>query len=443
MVSILSCLTSCKDDNETVPGLNVISATINGYSFKTEIPEIPTNMSIEIVFGSALNKQLMEASFSLSSNGTSVPAEVSLSNANSKAIITASLEYETSYNFELASGSIGMNGEVLKETILISFITVSDEIVRSMAPCTGTTNCLRTMSLTSSNSTASFDFFANYPVFLENAIWENLTQAIIVVHGQNRDADNYYQYLTQALNSTGLADETVLISPWFKSANEALGDDLYWSTSNWRDGQNSGGGFQLSSFAVIDSLIAQLSDKAHFPELEKIIVTGHSSGGLFTHVYALANQSETAETEISYDYIVANSQYFYYPLEQRLNESNGEFYTPADCVGHDHWPLGFSNHPSYIGSISQSDLNARFAGRSLTYLLGNNTENDGSLNTSDCDAILLGSSRYQRGENIFEFMNEYFPNNDHNRVIVDGIGHDGERMYQSQPFQNLLKNLIN
>jgi ABC-type sugar transport system substrate-binding protein len=75
-------------------------------------------------------------------------------------------------------------------------------------------------------------------------------------------------------------------------------------------------------------------------------------------------------------------------------------------------------------------------------LLGNGNQSDPSLNTSDCGAVLLGSTRYQRGENMFYFINQKFPDNNSKQVIVEGIGHNGQAMYQSTEFRDLLNDLL-
>ena len=105
--------------------------------------------------------------------------------------------------------------------------------------------------------------------------------------------------------------------------------------------------------------------------------------------------------------------------------------------------MGFTNHPGYV-DMTASDYNDQFKNRNITYLLGNGTGPDGTLNTTNCNATLLGSTRYLRGENMFEFMNTFYSNeNAHQRTIVEGVGHDGEGMYTSPEFSDLLKKTLN
>jgi hypothetical protein len=195
---------------------------------------------------------------------------------------------------------------------------------------------------------------------------------------------------------------------------------------------------------VIDLLIDQLADEEHFPILDHIIITGQSSGGRFTHLYAPANTSENTHTDIRFDYVVSESQYFYYPDGQRINENISLLFTPVDCAGYTVWPLGFNFVPPYVSAITESTFNDQFVSRSIHYLLGNGTGSDGSLNTTDCSAILLGSSRYQRGENMFRYVELRYPGiHNHTRTVAQGITHNGSAIYQSPEFRQLLQDLMN
>lgn len=436
-------LISCSNGNEDTPEIPLISSSVNGYSLDSSLDQIPVDLKIELVFGSSIDQAALRNAISLTSSSADVPFDLSLSNANSKVILEASLAYDESYSFSVSRDVIGVDGGALSNALSISFTTVADEIIRSMAPCTGTTDCLQAIELDIDGTPAPFWVYANYPLDIENAIWEDLKRAIIVVHGQNRDADNYYEYLTSTLSGLDLNESTLLIAPWFRDTPETSSDEFYWTTSAWREGGNSNGNFNVSSFALVDSLIQILANKEHFPVMEQVTVTGHSSGAMFTHTYAAASSAEDIHTEFSFQYVVANSQYFYYPLEYRYNEETDVFYVPTDCSGYDQWPYGFSAHPNYITLSDQELFNSRFEERAVIYLLGNDTSNDSALNTTNCKATLLGSTRYQRGENMFAFMNTYFPNHAHSRVIVESIGHDGEGMYKSEEFKSWLSSSIN
>ena len=43
---------------------------------------------------------------------------------------------------------------------------------------------------------------------------------------------------------------------------------------------------RLSTFAVLDHLLETVTDSEHLPNLQSVVIAGHSSGGEFTHRYA-------------------------------------------------------------------------------------------------------------------------------------------------------------
>mgnify|MGYP006280883219 FL=1 len=176
--------------------------------------------------------------------------------------------------------------------------------------------------------------------------------------------------------------------------------------------------------------------------MENIIIVGQSSGGLFVHTYAAATDIEQKHPDLQFRFVVGESQYFYYPDDRRVNESSNTLFTPSTCTGHNIWPLGYRTAPPYVSNTDLQTLNAQFLERELIYLLGNGTGSDGALNTNECRATLLGSSRYQRGENMMTYLNLAYPGHSHRKVIAADITHDGSRIYQSQAFRMLLNDLL-
>lgn len=322
---------------------------------------------------------------------------------------------------------------------------VSEPVYTVAAPCTSASElCIQTISFTGEDEReARFHFYSNYPILNDTAIWGNLKYAIIVIHGQNRDADNYFTYLTATLAQMGLSDSTVLIAPYFKSNTQADPGDLFWP-SDWRIGvESNNSAVRISSFTAIDSLVSRLAEKQYFPFLERVIISGHSSGALLTQLYAATNSSDS-RFESGLDYIVANSQYFYYPEDVRFNPSNGTFAKPGTCPGYNRWPYGFEASPESVEKLGSQMLNDQFVRRRITYLLGtHDTQTSGTLNTEDCEAVLLGRHRLNRGENMYLLMEEYFAGvHQHQKVLVKGIGHDGKGMYSSTAFSSLFVQLL-
>ena len=435
-------LLGCGGNDDPKPALTLLAANINGGALVNGATGVPVESTVELVFSAALDIPKFENAINISSAAGKATYEVSYTNASSKVVIDfTGLSYNTAYTVSVSAGTLGSGGQALQSDVSYTFTTQEDDVIRTMAPCTSASqDCYRTVALQDdTNTSGDFGFYANYPIFLESAEWEALEQAIIVVHGANRDADNYFTYLSSTLSGEQLQANTILIAPEFKGSGNAT--DLTWG-SDWREGQRSNSTAKLGSFEVIDALIERLSDRTAFPVLEKVIITGHSSGALFTQVYGATNVAET-DSHLSLDYVVANSQYFYYPDNQRYDEQNSQFYTPTGCSTYNMWPMGYAGAPAYVTSRTDAEIDANLLGRSFTYFLGNGSQADGALNTTNCAAVLLGSSRFTRGENIFRWLEtEYAGQHNSTKAIVEGIGHDGQGMYQSNEFKALLGELL-
>lgn len=439
---------ACSGNGDPAPDpLLLIAANVNGSTLSDGALNIPVEAQVELVFSAALNATQFESALNITGAAGSTTFSISYANASSKALISLSnLAYNTVYTIKVNAGPLGSNGQSLSNAIDLSFTTIEDGTIRQMAPCTSASeDCYRSVTLQDdSQNTGDFSFYSTYPIYLENAEWENLKYAIVVVHGANRDADNYYSWLLNPLNSEGLLENTILIAPEFKDNTAASGNQLYWN-NDWREGQKSISTAKISSFEAIDALLERLSNKEVFPVLEKVIITGHSSGGLFTQVYGVTNPTETStsSSHLTFNYIVANSQYFYYPDNQRYDEQNSQFFTPTGCPTFNHWPLGFISSPSYASVQGENKIDDNLLERKFTYFLGNGTGADPALNMNDCAAVLLGSSRFKRGEHIFSWLGTQY-NGQHNstKVVVNGIGHDGQGMYQSGDFKTLLNDIL-
>ena len=432
---------SC-DKEVATPRIELFSAGLNGAALTEGLPEVPLDASLTFVFSAAVEPADFEQAFALS------PAPQALSfryeNQSSKVVVEAMLNLQTTYQLTISRQAIGANGGQLEEDFSRTFTTVASEVVTSLPPCTSATNdCLETLAFTTPQS-GNIQFYSSFPIYEDQAVWQELEAAIVVIHGANRDPDNYFSILTATLQALDLSGRVALLAPAFRNEQEANGEEWYWSNTGWRSGNNALNPGGLSSFAVVDQLLEQLADRTHFPVLEKVIITGHSSGALFTQLYAAANAVEEQYPDLAFEYISANSQYYYYPDGRRVDESTNQLYTPTGCTGYEIYPYGYEVVPTYLSTTSAEDFNNRLLSRSLTYLLGNGSGSDPSLNTTDCSATLLGASRYQRGANMYRYLELAFPTeHQHQRVVVEGIGHDGQGMYQSAEFRTLLQQLLN
>lgn len=211
-----------------------------------------------------------------------------------------------------------------------------------------------------------------------------IRRAVIMLHGQGRDGWLYQDQANEALynatRTTGSKDqadlrklkrsETMIISPEFINesdeelatrTNELQFDEvtdlstydsapaettLVWQGDSWAEGADSiaptvidaGEGRTpytappMSTFEVLDAIIAQLTNTTTYPRLDTIIVAGHSLGAQFVQRYALIGA--VPSRSIPVHFFIANPGSFAYLTSQRP-------YSTADCMdSYDAWKYG-------------------------------------------------------------------------------------------------------
>ncbi len=439
MILCLAFLVGCNDNDNDLLSVSILSITANGSPLEDGASNIPVSSVIEVAFSSEIVPSKFENLLSITAGSSEFAYTVSYSNVSSKAtIVLAQMEANETYNLSISVGDLGPKGESFNDGISLSYVTNFGK-----TPCLSATNaCIQTLQMPNdSGAQFNFDMYSNYD-FIDDTefTYNSINQLVIVVHGLQRNANDYFSYMTTLLQSINMEGSSLLISPYFKDTQNASADDLYWD-SRWREGADSGNtNASISSFTVIDAIIEKVVSSGNFPNLSTIFVTGHSSGGAFVQHYALANKVENIHTNVNFEYGIANNQYFYYPDGVRYDENTQQFITPSGCSGYDFWPYGYQLSVPYLDGIEQSIITEQQITRSTTYFLGSNdTSTTGSLNTSDCQATLLGSNRVKRGENLFLYMQTFYGGtNNHEKIIVNNVGHDANGMYNSSEFQQYI-----
>ncbi len=160
-------------------------------------------------------------------------------------------------------------------------------------PCTSiTSECTEWVSVPDDPSRLLV--YRTYPLDTRN---EEITRALVMVHGGGRNADDYFR---TALMATFLADrlkDTVVIAPRFaandgENCTDLLAEnELNWPCNlySWRVGSAAINNPNVTSFDTVDELLRDLAGKQAFPNLSSLVVAGHSGGGAFTIYYEMAN----------------------------------------------------------------------------------------------------------------------------------------------------------
>jgi pimeloyl-ACP methyl ester carboxylesterase len=301
--------------------------------------------------------------------------------------------------------------------------------------------------------------YTTYPLATRNP---QITRAFIMVHGTNRDADNYFRTAIGAAFLGAALDDTIVIAPHIASGAGSCHDPLApnevsWSCTgdSWRSGGTSVSTDKLTSFDFVDELLRKLAKKDVFPNLKSIVVAGHSAGGQYVNRYSMANKiHETLGVPITY--VVANpSSYAWLDATRPLAgtasaaaDASGSAASPArpvtdpisftafagadKCPNFDRWPYGLENRTGgYTAKMSDDQLKKQLASRPVTYLLG---EIDilplGGFDSS-CSAMAQGPTRRARGEAFAKFVNQKIGAK-HNMQIIHLCGHNARCMFTDE-----------
>jgi hypothetical protein len=156
-----------------------------------------------------------------------------------------------------------------------------------------------------------------------------------------RNAQDYFCSFKQLMEKQDYRpfQDILIIAPDFKYEHDELvhPQDAFWNSSkpwgDWRVGAESDpnccgkSGSTISSFTVLDHMLAILTSKKLFPNMNKISYVGHSAGGQMVQRYAVMSVLAALwgmDTEIDVEFVVANPSSYAYLDNRRFEYSCGD-----------------------------------------------------------------------------------------------------------------------
>jgi len=309
---------------------------------------------------------------------------------------------------------------------------------------------------------------------------ENISRALIMVHGAGRDADNYFRTAVAAAFLAGALEDTLVVSPRFASnagqgCRDALApEEVDWNCNSWRSGGPALNNEKITSFDFVDEILRKLARKDVFPNLRAIVVAGHSAGGQYVNRYEMANRVYD-KLGVTINYVVSNPSSYAYPDSVRPTDgaytvsARAPGYVPAppdgeaangsggaaarasnngpntvavqgfrpfgdarNCTTFDQWPYGIKNRSGYTQKFSDDELKTQLAARPTTYLLGELDVLPLGGFDSSCAAMAQGPTRLARGEAFGKYVNEALGAHHHVK-IVPLCGHNARCMFTAEP----------
>lgn len=337
----------------------------------------------------------------------------------------------------------------LKWIIILIFSVFGDRCVIAQTPVSSVAPYR--IAFTIDSNTVKIPCYRNFSL---GANTSSVRHAVIVIHGTNRNADDYYDtMLDAAFKGRSLNTAHLIMAPQFLVQNDMLAhgldpDVLFWTSDGWKQGDLSlsTNAFpvpeKMSSFAVIDSILLRLIQT--YSKLDTIVVAGHSAGGQFVQRYAAGSPLDsliTNEYGIVVRYIPANpSSYVYLNEERRITGTTDQFAAPPPeqviFIDYNDYKYGLENLNSYMEDVGVAQIRKQYKQRNVIYFLG---ENDNNPNHSALDksppALFQGNHRLERGIIYFNYLKHFYGDeilNTHRKVIVPGVAHDNYRMFTSK-----------
>ncbi|HEX7929190.1 MAG TPA: alpha/beta hydrolase [bacterium] len=260
-------------------------------------------------------------------------------------------------------------------------------------------------------------------------------RAIVLIHGAHRDADVTRRDIVKLLDS-GVAPkgETLVILPQFLTEPDVAkhklpAQTLWWTADGWSAGSTAKGNAAISSYTVLDTILARLADKERFPALAQVVVAGHSAGGQTTQRYAIEGRGDAplVARGVHVRYVVANpSSYAYFSADRPVAPD------AASCPQYNNWKYGMLHLNAYAQKADPAAMEATYVSRDVVYLLGL-ADTDPKHRDIDrgCSAETQGLTRLARGEAYTKYMATRHPGLTHPVWFIPKVAHNGGKMFGS------------
>lgn len=283
------------------------------------------------------------------------------------------------------------------------------------------------------------------PLYLSgdwNVAQPKIVRAVIVIHGKLRNADTYFHTAEKARAAAGVEpDSTLLIAPQFLATVDTQVHSvpaavLRWPANAWMGGDPAQGTVPLSSFSALDAIVERLADRKLFPNLQQIVIAGHSGGAQVVQRYAIAmhEMPVLADEHIVLSFLVANpSSYAYFDAQRPAADGTLVPFEAAQCPDFDQWKYGMQDRPAYLNQRTPAQLETAYVARRVHYLVGGADDDpaQAALDKS-CPAEAQGPQRLARAHAYYGYLQARHPAGlNQTFEVVPGVGHSGNRMLTS------------
>lgn len=230
-------------------------------------------------------------------------------------------------------------------------------------------------------------------------------RVVVVQHGIDRNHLDYANRMAAGAKKAKVDGVTAVVAPLF---------DTSWSSEAWKQGGPSKKG--LSSFTVMDVLLAVLADRGKFPHITRTVLAGHSAGAQFTQRYAVFGNGPADQ------YLVCNPSSFMYLDSWRPASTKG-------CPTFGFYKYGMEKRPGYVAALSPSQAISRYTSRTVLVANGDQDSTDNGDLDQNCEAMAQGKNRLTRGKAFSDRIKLLYPDAPHSYLVVPGVAHSSTAMF--------------
>ena len=239
----------------------------------------------------------------------------------------------------------------------------------------------------------------------------DIKQVVVVIHGVKRDADRYYEYVTDLLErNPERARDTLVLAPRFPVPSIPV-------SPAWRRGakaswegedsvQAAGRLAPVSSFQVLDDLLRSLDDRQRLPALAGIVLAGHSGGAQLVQRYAVLNNVDgpLRRDGLALRYVIANPSSYLYLTNERPRP-DGKGYAPYErgiCPTYNQYKYGTDKLPAYARARRNPGCSCATR-RATSPARRRRQQPEHRLLDKTCGAEAQGSTRLARGTAYLQY----------------------------------------
>lgn len=263
--------------------------------------------------------------------------------------------------------------------------------------------------------------------------------AIISIHGAGRNANEHYTILATATSELNLLDSTLIVAPLYLEENslDTYNLDstvLYWPSSDWNAGDLSRNTDthprpqQISAFATLDTFYYRLVQNC--PNLERLVLTGHSAGSQMVVRYAAGGRAQSElqqDHDIRFCYIQTNTPSFLYLDSARVvNESSPpyQFQPFGWCWSANYYKYGLDYLNQYMEESGVEFIRTQYREKDIVYLIG---QYDTGGQSTNCARDIQGNNRLRRSYIFFAYLGYYYGDTIYSNqklAVLPSVDHD-------------------